>query len=182
LGWGIFIKGNNNSIDFSSKCRLKNVKIEIHGNKNKLVLNEKVIFYENAHILIEGSNCKINIGKATTIGSADIFCGESNTQIEIGKDCMLSRNIRMNTSDFHSIINQDSGKRINPPQDIEIGNHVWIGNSTFIGKGVKVGNDTIIASRAFVSGKSYPDNSVIGGLPAKVLKENVNWSREKLPY
>lgn len=140
------------------------------------------MFYENGWLCIEGDNCSITIGHKTTIGSADIFCGESNTKIEIGEDCMFSRDIRMNTSDFHSIISTETGKRINPPQDIKIENHVWVGNNAFIGKGSVIRKNTVVASRAYLSGKEYPSHTIIGGLPAKVIKEKVTWSREKLPF
>ena len=181
-GGRITFKGNNNKLIISDKCRLKNVRIEMFGNNNTISIYESVMFYENVWLCIEGDNCTITIGAKTTIGSADIFCGEGNTNIVIGKDCMFSREISMNTSDFHSIIGLEDGMRINPPKDIRIENHVWVGNNAFIGKGSIVRSDCVIASRAYLSAKDYPSNTIIGGLPAKILKQNVTWSREKLTY
>ncbi len=138
--------------------------------------------YESASFELEGSNTSINIGKNTTIGSANFMIGESDTNINIGEDCMLSRNIILSTSDYHSIISLETKERINPPKNITIKNHVWIGYSAYISKGAIIGNNCIVASHAYVGGKKFKDHTILGGLPAKQLRENINWSREKLPF
>jgi acetyltransferase-like isoleucine patch superfamily enzyme len=86
-----------------------------------------VRIYDGCEFLIEGDNCSIFMGSKTTIGSATIFCGESNTSISIGDNCLLSRSINIDTSDFHSIVDLESKKRINLPKNVIIGNNVWIG-------------------------------------------------------
>lgn len=181
-GGSTVVRGNDNLIKIHPKVRLRRVKIEVFGSNNKLIINEGVKCYEGGYILFEGDNCTIELGRKTTIGSANIFCGESDTSIFIGKDCMLSRDIRLTTSDFHSIIDLGTRKRINPPKNIKVGDHVWIGNGSTIGKGSNVGSNSVIASRAFLSGKEFPSNSIVAGLPAKVLKEEIDWTRKKLPY
>lgn len=52
---------------------------------------------------------------------------------------------------------------------VEIGNDVWIGDSARIMQGVHVGNGAIIAAGAVVT-KDVPDYSIVGGVPAKVIK------------
>lgn len=179
-GGYISIVGTNNILCISEKCRLKNLRVEIFGDNNRIEIGESVMFYEKGWLCIEGDDCSISINSKTTIGSADIFCGESKTDIVIGSDCMFSREIWMNTSDFHSIIEQNTGKRINPPRNITIGEHVWVGNGVLILKGATIGSNSVIASKAVVSGKVYEENIILAGLPARVIKENINWSREKI--
>ena len=178
----IKIMGHNNTVTIHPNCRLKNTKIIILGSNNCLTLGEKVMVYESASFELEGSNTSINIGKNTTIGSANFMIGESDTNINIGEDCMLSRNIILSTSDYHSIISLETKERINPPKNITIKNHVWIGYSAYISKGAIIGNNCIVASHAYVGGKKFKDHTILGGLPAKQLRENINWSREKLPF
>ena len=178
----IKIIGNNNTITIHPNCRLKNTKITIMGSNNQVTLGEKVMVYESASFDVEGSNTSVDIGKYTTIGSAKFKLGESNTSIIIGVDCMLSRDIVISTSDYHSVICTITNNRINPPKNIEIKRHVWVGNGAFISKGAIIGNNCVVASRAYVSGKNFEDHTILGGLPAKQLKDNINWSREKLPY
>ena len=53
---------------------------------------------------------------------------------------------------------------------IKIGNNVWVGAKATFLDGCIVGNNSIVAAGAVVNG-IYPDNSIIGGVPAKILKK-----------
>lgn len=50
-----------------------------------------------------------------------------------------------------------------------IGDDVWIGGNVTILPGVNIGNNVIVAAGAVVT-KDVPDNCVVGGVPAKILK------------
>lgn len=178
----IRVKGSYNYIKLGGNVGFKRTMLSINGNNNRVIFSNNVKVFELLNILIEGDNCEIYTGPNTTIGSADIFCGEGNTKIFIGADCMFGRQVSMNTSDFHSIVNVNNNARINPPKNIFIGDHVWLGFGTTIKKGAKVNGDTIVASGAIVGSKEYPANTILGGIPAKIIKENITWNREKLPY
>ena len=56
---------------------------------------------------------------------------------------------------------------------VTIGNDVWIGANCTILPGVNIGNNVVIAAGAVVT-KDVPDNCVVGGVPAKVIKEIKN--------
>ena len=102
-------------------------------------------------------------------------------QIEFGDDCQLSANITLRTGDSHSIVDLQ-GKRINRSKSIRIGDHVWIGNTVLIFKGTQIGNNSIVAGGAVVGGKIFPPYCIIGGNPAKIIKENINWDRKRLSF
>ena len=53
---------------------------------------------------------------------------------------------------------------------INIGNNVWIGGRTIINLGVTIGENAVIASGTVVT-KDVPANVVVGGNPARVIKE-----------
>ena len=72
-------------------------------------------------------------------------------------------------SDNHTII---GGKEKTAP--IKIGNHVWIGARATILKGVKIGDGAVVAAGAVVT-RDVPPNTLVGGVPAKIIKENVSW-------
>lgn len=53
--------------------------------------------------------------------------------------------------------------------EIIIGNNVWIGEGVAIFSGVTIGDNCVIGSNAVVN-KSFPANSIIGGIPARLLR------------
>ncbi len=177
----LVINGNQNQVITHGKTTLRNLRIHINGNNNKLILNDGVKFYEMGHILFEGSNCTIEIGEKTTVGGASIFCTEDNTKINIGKDCMFGREIRLRTGDSHSILDNDTKKRINKSEDIIIGNKVWLGYHCNIMKGSVVSDNSIVGTFTIVNKKFLEKNVALAGIPAKVVKQNIDWDRRKLP-
>ena len=52
---------------------------------------------------------------------------------------------------------------------VTIGDNVWIGGGAIINPGVTIGNNVVVASGAVVV-KDVPDNVVVGGNPAKIIK------------
>lgn len=162
------------SIDIKGKLkfnisRFKNNKE--HGylflsNNSKLIVHGDFSICRGTDIFI-GNNAILELGSGYIMDNLKIQCLK---HIKIGNDAAISRDVVIRDSDSHDILD---GKHIQT-QAIEIGNHVWIGLNCMILKGVKIGSGSIIAGGAVVT-KSCPPNSLIGGVPAKVLKTNVKW-------
>ena len=57
---------------------------------------------------------------------------------------------------------------------MHIGNHVWIGSGAKILKGVTIGNGSIVAAGAVVV-QDVPENCLAAGVPARIVKEGVQW-------
>lgn len=115
--------------------------------------------------LFKGANCTIESGYIN--GFTQIICAE---KIEIGKNVAIARDVIIRDTDAHHILN--SNHSISKP--IKIGNHVWIGTRAIIMKGVTIGDNAIIAANAVVT-KDVPANSIVAGVPAKVIRTNINW-------
>ena len=65
--------------------------------------------------------------------------------------------------------------------DINIGNHCWLCEDVTITKGVTLADDTIVAAKAYVTKSFEKTNTIIGGIPANIIKDkNTSWSA--LPY
>lgn len=64
-------------------------------------------------------------------------------------------------------------KHLGIAKPIHIGNDVWIGGNVTILPGVTIGNNVVVAAGAVVT-KDVPDNTLVGGVPAKKIKDLVN--------
>lgn len=191
------IKGKNNSIKLNSAF-LKNVKININGNNNEVIIgrcsrligtyihitgnNNKIIIEDNVIIgkcdlWREDDLGKIKIGKSTTINSGHIACTEINSEIIINEDCMIASNVTFRNGDSHSILDNNNN-RINLPKNIQINKHVWIGENAVILKGSEIGDGSIVATGSIVT-KKFKNNVIVAGNPAIIKKEGVNWTRER---
>ncbi|WP_417291346.1 sugar O-acetyltransferase [Corallibacter sp.] len=89
-------------------------------------------------------------------------------KVTIGDNCMFGPHVQIYTAthplEFKS---RNSGKEYALP--ITIGNNVWIGGNATICPGVTLGNNVVVGSGAVVT-KSFPDDVVIAGNPAKIIK------------
>ncbi len=173
-----FISKSNNTIIFHSGGIIRNTVFHICGSNNIIEIGEKASI-NNGEIWIEDDHNNVIIGSNTNLcGKTHLACTEGKT-IRIGNDCLLSSEIVFRTGDSHSIVDMD-GNRINSAADIEIGNHVWIGHRVSIQKGVRIPNNTVIGTGAIVTKKFEETNTILAGVPAKVLKQNIDWRKERL--
>lgn len=173
------IIGNNNTVEIGNTTAIIDCTIRIRGTGNKLVIEEGCSIGKECSFWLEGNNNTIVIGKRTTMTLRCHFnAQEHDTKIIIGDDCMFSNTIIVRTSDSHPIYD-DNGKRINPAKDVVIGNHVWIAPSSVIMKGATIGDGCIIGSHTMVN-KVLPNSCLAVGMPAKIVKENVRWTREDI--
>ena len=67
-------------------------------------------------------------------------------------------------------------------KDIVIEDHVWIGTKVTCLKGVRVSKDSIVGATTTLCKKYNTPNVIIGGVPGQVIKENINWASERIPF
>lgn len=150
--------GNNCSIDGFSSERIQFgdcVKIGDYSNLSS-----------TSHLSKFGKGLKIGnnsaVGQFTEFGAAG--------GIEIGNDVIMGSYISFH-SENHNF--RDNTKLIRnqgvTSKGIKIGNNIWVGAKVTFLDGCTVGNNSVVAAGAVVTGV-YPDNSIIGGVPATVLK------------
>lgn len=183
----ILVSGNNNTIEIMDNCRFLNVQFFIKGDDNTIRIRENCsAVYTCFHIESDSGKKEnlIEIGEETTIHGrnekqVEIFLDEG-TKVIIGKDCMLSNNILIRTTDSHSIIDTRSGQRVNYAKDVIIGDHCWISANATILKGVSIPEQNIVAAGSICTKTYSKTNTVLAGNPAEMVKQDVNWCRKQL--
>lgn len=110
----------------------------------------------------------LKMGNNSAIGQFTEFGAAGG--IEIGNDVIMGSYISFH-SENHNF--SDSSKLIREQgvtsKGIKLGNNIWVGAKVTFLDGCVVGDNSVVAAGAVVNGV-YPNNSIIGGIPAKVLK------------
>jgi maltose O-acetyltransferase len=89
-------------------------------------------------------------------------------QITIGTNCLLAPHVCISAA-THPLESERRAQGEEFTAPITIGDNVWIGANATICPGVTLGNGVVVGAGAVVT-KSFPDNVVVGGVPAKILK------------
>lgn len=118
-------------------------------------------------------NIRFDYGYNTNVGEnffANFDCTFLDVcEIHIGDNCMLAPGVQIYTA-THVLdpVERNSGKEYAKP--VIIGDNVWIGGHAIINPGVTIGDNVVVASGAVVT-KDVPNNVVVGGNPARIIKE-----------
>jgi len=123
-----------------------------------------------------GHGARLCVGGELSIGSnflnnagMTLICFK---KIKIGADVLVSWDTMVMDTDFHNSINLLS-KKINAKEgEIVIGNRCWICYGSTILKNSFISDGTIISARALVKGNFNEENTIIGGVPAKIIKRD----------
>ncbi len=176
-GKKVFV-GNNTKICNSKNIVFgSNVTIEKHCTIDGYA-SEKIIFgdclkigaYSNllstSHFSKFGKGIKI--GNNSAIGDFTHFGAPGG--IEIGNDVIMGSYISFhsenhNFSDTKKLIREQG----TTSKGIKLGNNIWVGAKVTFLDGCEIGDNSVVAAGAVVNG-IYPANSIIGGVPAKVIK------------
>ena len=89
--------------------------------------------------------------------------------ISIGSFSLIGENVTIMDFEPHGINPQKRRGGYIEKGKVIIGENVWIGNNVTVLKNTTIGKNTIIAAGAVVKG-SFPENVIIGGVPARIIK------------
>ncbi|SHN13471.1 acyltransferase [Mucilaginibacter sp. OK098] len=110
----------------------------------------------------------ISIGNRTGISARAYFAGQGG--ITIGEDVIMGPNVQIFSENHEfSNLNLTIKEQGVTKQPVIIGNNCWLGGGTTILAGVIIGDGCVVAAGSVVT-KSFPPNSVIAGIPAKLVK------------
>ena len=179
-------------------CLSKNSKIELQGNfklnanaKARRIGRSTICRIDNDGKLVVGSNgksfqlyygCDVIVFGGGELVLKSGFCNSDTKirckeKITIGEDAVISHNVTIEDYDGHQLYHVDENgdkEKLSISAPITIGNHVWIGAKATILKGVTIGDGAVVAAGSVVT-TDIPAHCLCAGVPAKVIRENVEW-------
>jgi acetyltransferase-like isoleucine patch superfamily enzyme len=177
-GLKIINHGRDNEIFIGDFVKIKKSTIILNGNNNKILIKDSS-YLNQIELYTEDSNNEIVIGSRTSLCGKAHFAAIEGTKIHIGDNCLFSSDLHFRTGDSHSILNMQ-GERINKSQDILIDDHVWIGTKVTCLKGVHVAKDCVVAACTTLCKNYDITNAIIGGVPGRIIKTDINWCKERI--
>ncbi len=155
----MFARSQSQIINQAESAELRSQLLkETFGRTGKKIYMEPVINFDYGYNIFVGENFYANFNCT--------FLDVST--IEIGDNCMFATNVQLYTA-THPLhpVKRNSGLEYAKP--IKIGDNVWLGGGVIVTPGVTLGNNVVVGAGSVVT-KSFPDNVVIAGNPARIIK------------
>jgi acetyltransferase-like isoleucine patch superfamily enzyme len=122
-----------------------------------------------------GHGCKIRVHEGEVSIGAKTVIGQECTisafqRVAIGRECILADRVMLIDFD-HGVTEVERPIRLQGiyKRDVEVGHNVWIGYGACILRGVSLGENSIVGTSAVLT-RSFPANSVLAGVPARVIR------------
>lgn len=177
----ISIDGRNNTVTLEKALVYRKLVINLKGDNKTIHISESD---KNINFLkivsIRGNNQYVKIGKNFSLGGMELQLNDGDEGVSIGENCLFSWGIKMRTSDGHSIIDLKTGRAINLPENIEIRDRVWVGEDVRFLKGSGIPTNSVVGAGSIVTRSFIEDGSnfIVAGVPAKIVKYDIDWHRE----
>lgn len=175
----VYVTKNRNKIIVDGQVdigSLKNTTVFFSGSDNVVTIRGLRNVAKLDLVCVNQS--KISIGSPTTIRGMTVFCAHES-EINIGENCMISRDIIVYSSKAHGLYSVADGSR-RSKSEINIGDRVWIGQGVRVLAGAKVGNGSVIGSYSVLAGR-IPNNCAAAGNPCRVTTKDIFWTDHAVP-
>lgn len=174
----IFITGSNNYIEINGPISFSNTEIELNNDDNVFIIKKTPKIVTNCYFCLSGlsevnigSDCGLNMGLYAIINNNY----KERHKLIIGNGVYIGKDVIIRTSDGHSLIDPETKLAINEPQDVIIGDNVWIGTRSIVLKGAKIPHGSVVGAQSLVNKKYDTPHILLAGTPADIRKENVYW-------
>jgi maltose O-acetyltransferase len=149
---------NCNALDFSRSY-----------NHYRKKFNLQQTFKFNGMFILFYGDGEIRTGENSYVGDYSTVYAHIGHKVVIGNNVRISHNVRIYT--HSTLADQDFSKKplLEKTGDVIIDDYAWIGANVFINPGVRIGRNAVVGANSVVT-KDIPDNTIYGGVPAKLIK------------
>jgi acetyltransferase-like isoleucine patch superfamily enzyme len=131
-----------------------------------VVVGPGVLLAHGVRLHLRDAGARLEIGDGTFLNyRTEVIAHE---RVTIGRGCLFAWDVQVMDSDSHRV---DGAPHTAP---VTIGDRVWVGCRATVLKGVTVGEGAVVAAGSVVTG-DVPPRALVGGNPARVLREDVTW-------
>ena len=176
--------GKNNRIHINASESCANVELVIYGDNNDIFIGKSCTI-RNLYVACGNqgniaNDTQLSIQDGTSIEDAFIMLFNTGNKCIIGKDCMISKDVQIRCGELpHIILDSTTGENLDVSEGVFIGDHVWIGEAVWVMKKCTIPDNCIVGSASVATKRFTEKNTVIAGNPAKIVRSNVQWVRER---
>lgn len=168
----ISIGGENNVVRIAKQRIVGTAFFSVTGGARIELGEDGILGILSIHAVAEGA--EIVIGRGIGINGAVQITSHERASIRIGDNCLFAPDVTIMASDVHKILDRKSGRRLNPALDVMIEDKVWIAPRSVVLRGAHIRSESVVGWGSVVN-SSFPANSLIAGMPAKVVRKNIRW-------
>lgn len=154
-------------------------------------------------LLVGGDEATVFLDARVVLTAGEVYCGAGSSvalhgpviatrsavvdarnggAVIAGPDQLWAADVYVATDDMHRLEDARTGQRLNPfGPTIRLGRHVWLCREAVVSGEVEIGDDVCVGLRAVVRNQSVPDQVVVAGSPARVVRKATTWTFDDLP-
>lgn len=174
----VTFRGGGNVLTVAAKVKAPNLIVQFDGDGGQVRIGPSRGVTLRAGIRVGGGS-QVRIGPRVSSTSKANISAVEGAKVVIGRDVMMASDVQIRSDDGHAIYDVRDGRRVNVARDIRIGAHVWLGLESVVLGGARIGDGSVVGLRALVTGR-VPNNVVVVGAPARVVRRDVAWERPHL--
>lgn len=154
-------------------------------------------------LLVGGDGATVFIDAGCELTAGEVYCGGGSSivlhgplvatrcavvdarnggGVVAGPEQLWAADVYVATDDMHRLEDRATGERLNPfGASVRLGRHVWLCKDAVVTGHTDVGDGAVVAMRSVVRGQKVPAHSVVAGVPARVVRDDVAWSYDDRP-
>lgn len=189
IGYGVSVKEihRGNVVLLSDHIYRSMISIGRGGSPGIQVLGRGAVSFAPGARIVFGGTAQFHAGSRLFLGDrADVVIGDGfsanrnfllyyDSKLSIGQECMFGWNVQILDVAAHRVFY--GGEEKIRTCEIRIKDHVWIGAEVKLTRSTTIGRHSIVAYGSTMTGGTFGEGLLLGGYPAHVIREYVDWEK-----